>query len=68
MTIIRAEIRKWSLKGATIEGKVFNDTSDVYDDGEHCVIIGIKKVIEASNFFLIETDFGIYKCEKDERG
>lgn len=67
MTIIRAEIRKWLLRKNTIEGKIYKDAGDIYDDGEDIVIIGIKRVAEASNFFLVETDYGIYKLDKDER-
>lgn len=67
MTIIRAEIRKWLLKSNTIQGKIYKDTADIYDDGEDVTIIGIKQVKECSTFFLVETDFGVYKLEKEER-
>lgn len=67
MSIIRAEIRKWRLKEATIEGDIYKDTADVYDDGEHVVIMGIRKVSESPTFFLVETDFGVYKLDKEER-
>lgn len=66
MTTIRAEIRKWLLKSNTIQGKIYKDTAEVYDDGEDVVIIGIKKIAESTNFFTAETDFGIYKLEKEE--
>lgn len=67
MSIIRAEIRKWRLKETSIEGDIYKDTSDVYDDGEHVVIMGIKKVREGATFFLVETDYGVYKLDKEER-
>jgi len=67
MTIIRAEIRSWSLNKNSIEGKIYKDTGDIYDDGEDVVILGIKQVAEGSNFFLVETDHGVYKLEKEEK-
>lgn len=67
MTTFRAEIRKWSLNKNTIEGKIYKDTAEVYDDGENVVIIGIKKVWEGPSYFSVETDFGIYKLDKEER-
>lgn len=67
MSIIRAELRKWKLHKASIEGMIYKDTADIYDDGEHVVIMGIKKVHEGATFFLVETDFGVYQLQKEER-
>lgn len=66
MTIIRAEIRQWWRSRTAIQGKIYKDSAEIYDDGEDIVIIGIKKVLEGSTFFLVETDYGVYKLEKDE--
>jgi len=67
MTIIRAEIRQWQLRQNVVEGKIYNDTGDIYDDGENIVVIGIKDIRESPTFFLIQTDHGIYKLDKEER-
>lgn len=66
MSLIRAEIRSWWRNGHAIEGKIYKDTGDIYDDGEDIVLLSILKIKEAPTFFLVETDNGIYKLEKDE--
>lgn len=67
MTLIRAEIRQWRINHTAIEGKIYKDTGDIYDDGESIVLLGIREVRESPTFFLVMTDHGIYKLEKDER-
>lgn len=65
--LIRAEIRQWQLNKASIEGKIYKDASDIFDDGDDVCIVGIVRVAEGATFFLVETDFGVYKLDKDEK-
>lgn len=67
MSIIRAEIRNWWRNGKAIEGQIYKDTGDIYDDGDDIILLSIRRIEEGSTFFLVETDNGIYKLEKDER-
>lgn len=65
--IIRAEIRRWRRNAKAVEGFVYNDKQDCFEDGESIVILLIKDVRESPTFFLIETEGGIYKLPKDEK-
>lgn len=50
-----------------IEGRIYNDINEVWDDGDLALIFPLKEWIESANFFLAVTQTGsTYKCPKDE--
>lgn len=50
-----------------IEGRIYNDINEVWDDGDLALIFPLKEWIESANFFLAVTQTGsTYKCSKDE--
>lgn len=69
---ITGELRKWRLlvkpnNGAlgVVVGYMYNDTHDIWDDGDNAVI-QIRDWVESANFFLAVTHHSAIKCMKDE--
>jgi hypothetical protein len=67
---VTAELRKWRRKHIggvlAIDGYVYNDLDEVWDDGDHALIYPILKEEEAVNHWLFSTHVRTYRCEKDE--
>lgn len=63
---ITAELRKWRRNGDYVEGYIYNDVADVWEDGDRALIYPIIDWVESVNFFLAVTNTACYKCPKDE--
>ena len=63
---ITAELRKWRRNGSHIEGYVYNDVNDIWEDGDHALIYPVISWVESANFYLAVTHTACYKCSKDE--
>lgn len=64
---ITGELRKWRrdiVKGCVI-GHMYNDTHDIWEDGEEAVI-HYSDWVESPNFYLAVTKASCIKCPKDE--
>ena len=68
--MITGELRKWRRKtrndGRTfVIGKMYNDLTEIYDDGEEAFIL-YNDWVESANFYLAINKMGAFKCPKDE--
>ncbi len=69
---ITGELRKWRLlvkpglmQQGIVMGKMYNDTNDIWEDGEDAVI-HISDWVESVQFFLAVTHHSAIRCMKDE--
>jgi hypothetical protein len=69
---ITGELRKWQVKvmevgsrRGIITGKMYNDTLDIWEDGDDAVI-HFTDFVESANFYLAVTHHSCLKCMKDE--
>lgn len=65
--MITAELRNWWRDGKAIRGRVYNDTRDIYDDGDEIILLNIKHVHETPVSYIIECETVCYKADKDEQ-
>jgi hypothetical protein len=67
---ITGELRRWhrsfNSKGdPCVIGHMYNDTHDIWEDGEDAVIF-YSDWVESVNFYLAVCKLGAIKCPKDE--
>lgn len=62
---ITAELRKWRRNGDAVEGFVYNDINDCWEDGEWAYFTNTEW-FESANFYLVRVGGSVYKCSKDE--
>lgn len=69
---ITGELRKWQLlvkpelmKQGIIQGYMYNDANDIWEDGD-VAVIHISQWVESANFYLAVTHSSAIKCMKDE--
>ena len=66
--LIRGMLRKWKFTNSGVEGYVYQDTHDVYEDGEHISLLNIKDKRETANFWLFESFTGpVWRADKDDQ-
>lgn len=67
---ITAELRKWRRRPEEgtliVEGYIYNDINDVWEDGDLALIYPVIDWVESVNFYLAVTNTACYKCPKDE--
>ena len=65
---VTAELRKWRYSPETkqVEGHIYNDINDVWEDGDLALIYPVVEWVESTNFYLAVTNTACYKCPKDE--
>lgn len=65
---ITAELRKWhKLDDQHVEGFVYDDINEVWEDGERALLFPIIQWVESPNFWLAITNTACYKLSKDEQ-
>lgn len=68
---ITGELRKWqrseprSSQKGFVEGVMYNDSKDIWEDGE-AAVIHFDQWVESTNFYLAVTKTSCIKCPKDE--
>lgn len=65
---VTAELRKWRYDSVRqkVEGFIYNDVNDVWEDGDFALIYPVIQWVESANFYLAVTNTACYKCSKDE--
>lgn len=63
---VTAELRKWRRNGEYIEGYIYQDINDIWEDGDHAILGPVLSWPESANFYLAVTLTACYKLSKDE--
>ncbi len=64
--LIRAEIRQWRLKNGEVDGRVYFDTKDIFDDGDY-ISMHYTDLREGGGFRLVQVNNDLYKLYDDEK-
>ena len=64
--MITTEVRQWQRKSYGFVGLAYNDTRDVYYDGENIEIRDVIEIIDTPNCFYAYTALHTYRLDKIE--
>ena len=63
---ITAELRRWRRRDNRVEGYIYGDIHEVWEDGERGSLGPIVDVVESVNWYLFVTNTEVYKAPKEE--